>query len=150
VACEAISNCLTVTVNTISATISIIAGDDECPELDIAKGFDPNNNGPYNAGATEVVFRVSRQSSTAPTWGFDYEVQDATIYATSPEDQTGTISGIAANYYDLHFYITNNPGNIIDVKLVVREVSDSDGCSDPTDREEIINILEMPAVGPFE
>jgi hypothetical protein len=150
VACEANSNCLTVTVNTISATISIIDGDDECPELDIAKGFNPDNNGPYSAGATEVVFRVSRQNSTAPTWEFDYEVQDATVYATSPEDQTGTISGIGANYYDLHFYITNDPGNLINVKLVVSEVSDSDGCSDLTDREEIINVFEMPAVGPFE
>jgi hypothetical protein len=141
---------ITVTVISISVALSIEDGDDECPELDIAKGFNPDNNGPYNAGATEVIFRVTRLNSTAPTWEFDYEIQDATVHTTSPEDQTGTISGIVANYYDLHFHITNDPGNPIDVKLVVTEVSDSEGCSDTTNVEETINILPMPAVGPFE
>lgn len=150
VACEANSNCLAVIVNSISVALSKEQGDEECPELDAAKGFNPDNDGPYNAGATKVVFRVTRQNSSAPTWAFDYEIQHAIVYATSPEDQTGTISGIATNYYDLHFYITNDPGNPIDVKLVVTEVSDSEGCIDTTNVEETINIFPMPAVGTFK
>jgi hypothetical protein len=147
--CEAISNCVTVTVNTLSVLITAIYGDDECPELNPLKGFNPENGINYSSGSTEVVFRVMIQNSSATSWEFDYEIQGATVHSTSPEDQSGTISGITANNYDLHFHITNDPGNPINVKLLVTEVSDSEGCNDPTDRDETINILPMPALGPF-
>lgn len=151
VACEAASNCITVIISSISASITQVTPNYECPELLAIKGFNPKDDS-YDAGATEVVFTVSRVNSTATTWDFDYEIEDATVRSivpTSPNPESGTISAILTNDYEIHFYISNQPGAELVVKLVITSVSDSNGCSNSTPVEHTITISAMPAVGDF-
>jgi hypothetical protein len=131
--------------------ITPVTNDNQCPELNPVKGFNPENGASYNAGSTEIVFTVERQNSTSTTWAFDYQIEGATVSTNpiSPNPQSGTIANISGNDYEIHFYIVNIPGTPVAVKLVITEVRDSDGCSYNTEKEETINIKAMPVVGSF-
>jgi hypothetical protein len=145
------SSTATVTVYRITITIANVTANNVCPELDLLKGFNPENGPLYSSGSTEIVFSVERNNSFAATWEFDYEIEDATVSVNpaSPNPQSGTIENISGDVYEIHFFIVNNPGNPIPVKLVVSEVRDSNGCSDNSEHEETITISAMPVVGSF-
>lgn len=143
------SSSTTVTVDDLSTLISLQSTDYNCPELSSLTGFNPNNNGPYNPGATEVIFRVTRLNSLATNWEFDYEIQDATVSGTSPNSQTGTITGITTTDYNIHFYIVNTPGMAINLTFLVKAVRDSNGCSNLTNQSITDHINAMPVVGAF-
>ena len=89
----------------------------------------------------------------AATWEFDYIVggSDVTVsgIAASPNTQTGTKTGLTGSEYEIHFYILNQPGKIIEPTLKVTEARDSDGAKDETDREISTSIKAMPVVGSF-
>jgi hypothetical protein len=142
-----------VTVSHLSYSLERVTSTDECPELDPTKGFNPQSGASYNAGATEIVFKVTRIGSVAATWEFDYIVggSDVTVsgIAASPNTQTGTKTGLTGNEYEIHFYILNQPGKIIEPTLKVTEARDSDGAKDETDREISTSIKAMPIVGSF-
>jgi len=140
-----------VTVSHLSYSLERVTSTDECPELDPSKGFNPQSGASYNAGATEITYKVIRIGSVAATWEFDFLVEDAIVsgIAASPNLQTGTKSGLTGNEYEIHFYILNQPGSIVTPKLRITEVRDSAGAKDETDREISTSIKAMPVVGSF-
>jgi hypothetical protein len=150
--CDEFSTTTNVTVTQITFSVSPVTADNICPELDLVKGFNPENGPLYNSGSTEIVFIVEILNSIAATWEFDYAIENASVSVNpvSPNPQSGTIENISGNESEIHFFIVNNPGNPIAVKLVVSEVRDSESCSNNTEQEEIINISAMPDLGPFE
>jgi hypothetical protein len=145
------SSTAVIAVSDLSFTLSRVTLNNQCPELDWNKGFNANQNGPYNAGATEIVFKITRTPAVAATWEFDYIIEDATVSSigSSPNPQTGTISGLSGADYDTHFYITNQPGSAINVKFKVTAMRDSNGGTDNTEREVTTTIAPMPGIGIF-
>jgi len=136
-----------VTVQRINAIVSDAdASSTDCP--DFLGPWDANNNS-YNPGVSQVIFRVTRESSTT-NWGFNYGITGATVYSTSPNPQTGTISGLSANTIDLIFYITNIPGTQQNVTFTTSNVADGN-CTETytTDNSATHTIKPMPAIGSF-
>ncbi|HPR30889.1 MAG TPA: hypothetical protein PLK12_02285 [Prolixibacteraceae bacterium] len=142
----------TVTVHRIAATVELESGDNECPDLEASQGFNPDNNGPYNAGATAVTFTVTRVYSSAATWGFIYTLDGTNISVpgSSPNPATGTINNIGDDSYDITFWMTNVVNTPLTATLTIDEVFDSHGCNDTSAPTDDVDILAMPAVGPFQ
>jgi hypothetical protein len=149
---SAYSTTATIMVSDLSFTLSRVTPNNDCPELDTDKGFKPNNDGPYNAGASEIVFEITRTPAVAATWEFDYVIEDATVssISSSPNLQSGTIENLNGAEHNVHFYILNQPGSAVNVKLKVTELRDSNGGTDNTEREIITTIAPMPGIGTFQ
>jgi hypothetical protein len=143
---------VTLTVNNFSATLTLQSVDNNCPELLPTKGFNPEN-GTYNAGATEVVFRVTRITGGA-AWGFDYVLSGTNVVVRtasppSPESQSGSKSLLAGdNYVDLVFYINNSPGNSLTPTITISNLVDVNGGTASV-IPVTCTIKAMPVVGSF-
>jgi hypothetical protein len=145
----------TVTVNSIESSVTLISDDAECPQLLESQGFEPENSS-YNEGTTKVTFAVSRLYSSTGTWGFSFNISGGDVVAESviPGPSTGnamngTYSGLSGTSVDLDFYITNVANTPMNVILTVTDISDSNGGSSSVDSSADVDILAMPAVGPF-
>jgi hypothetical protein len=136
-----------VTIQRINAIVTDAdASSTDCP--DFLGPWDANANS-YNAGVTQVIFTVSRESSST-NWGFNYGITGATVYATSPNPQTGTISGLSANSTNLIFYITNIPGSQQEVTLTISNVADANCPETKTDDNSAMHTIKaMPKIGSF-
>jgi hypothetical protein len=154
--------------NPLSATVTQLTPDNECPQLDPSLGFEPNNDGPYNAGSSEIQFQVQ---SNAPTtdWSFDFDFSDAngltgfvvdSVNATGNssynEDilsSSGTFSSIPAadDLITITARVKNIPGEQVEVDFNVTNITDSNGCStDYTENRDTVIMNIMPVVGQFE
>jgi hypothetical protein len=167
VACETNSNCVTVTVNLISIVVSATSASD-CPELDPAKGFEPNNNGPYNPGATDLVFEVEF-ITPSKEWQFTFDVSEAENIAgftvqsvnasgtgyspSSINAATGTFQAIpsSATNITITVRVSNIPGVEQDVVFNVSNVkyTDNSFSENYTNKLSSISIKAMPAIGDF-
>ncbi|HKM92471.1 MAG TPA: hypothetical protein VJY41_02340 [Prolixibacteraceae bacterium] len=144
-------------LDNIQAIVTRLSDDYACPELIPAQGFESDNSGPYDVGATKVIFRVERQNSLANTWGFDFnvsgtsvKVEDVSPAPSSGNDDNGTYTGLTGDYVDLEFLIKNIEKTPLTVTLNVTSITDSNGCSDATERSKSSHILSMPHAGPFK
>ena len=145
----------TVTVYSITATISAITSDWECPELIPAQGFMPDNDAPYNAGTTKLIFRVTRGSSTS-AWSFSYTVSGGSVnvsyFPNNPASATVNVNA-GDNFIDMIFFVNNTPGSAQSIVFEITSVNDTDhSCSTNYalgSNTQIINISAMPAVGPY-
>jgi hypothetical protein len=143
-----------VKVTNIEATVSLLSSSNICPETDTNQGFNPDNSA-YNAGATRVVFRVSRPANTVD-WRFEYQIEDATVrtniddpspypqQSSSPIEVDGSL-----DYFDLTFYIDNEPGTPLTPLLKISSIADDNGCSGTTTPTADVDIKAMPMVGSF-
>jgi hypothetical protein len=158
----------TIEIQPISATVQQVTNDNECPQLDPNLGFEPNNDGPYNAGSSEIQFQVQNNSPTA-TWSFDFEITDAngltgfvvdsvnaagnSSYNQDILSSLGTFSSIPAadDLITITARVKNIPGEQIEVDFNLTNISDTNGCStDYTENRDTVIMNVMPVVGQFE
>lgn len=144
----------TVTVNSIESSVTLISDVAECPQLLESQGFEPENSS-YNEGTTEVIFTVSRLYSSTGTWGFSFNIsggvnaESVTPGPSTGNAMNGSYSGLSGTSVNLHFFITNVANTPLNVILTVTDISDSNGGSSSVDSSADVDILAMPAVGPF-
>jgi PKD repeat protein len=162
------TNVVTVVVDSPSATVTQYTPDNECPQLDPNLGFEPNNDGPYNAGSSEIQFQVQNNSPTA-TWSFDFEITDAngltgfvvdsvnaagnSSYNQDILNSSGTFNSIPAadDLITITARVKNIPGEQIEVDFNLTNISDSNGCStDYSANRDTVIMNVMPVVGQFE
>ena len=153
--CTSVSSITNVLVYSITATISAITSDWECPELIPAQGFMPDNDAPYNAGTTKLIFRVTRGSSTS-AWSFSYTVSGGSVnvsyFPNNPASATVNVNA-GDNFIDMIFFVNNTPGSAQSIVFEITSVNDTDhSCSTNYalgSNTQTINISAMPAVGPY-
>lgn len=158
----------TVTVNPgPTVTVKQVTADYECPQLISDYGFNPNNNGPYNPGSSEIMFAVILDEP-ASDWDFSFNIEakyDETssvdidsvnirgthydLTGTSPYSYTGVYQ--TTDSVGVHAWVKNIPGEQVKVIFDVSEIS-VDNCKSTFNDEKrdtiIMNI--MPVVGHFE
>jgi hypothetical protein len=158
----------TIEIEPLSATVQQVTNDNECPQLDPNLGFEPNNDGPYNAGSSEIQFQVQNNSPTA-TWSFDFDITDAngltgfvvdsvnaagnSLYNQDILNSSGTFSSIPAadDLITITARVKNIPGEQIEVDFNLTNISDSNGCStDYSANRDTVIMNVMPVVGSFE
>ncbi|MGF7140910.1 Ig-like domain-containing protein [Roseimarinus sediminis] len=155
-ACGNSSTCTyDVTVKSITVTVELVSSNNDCPELIANQGFNPENTS-YDAGATEVIFRVTLNNSDATTWNLDYnigatvDVRTGGLYPSpNPQSFNNYQVNNGTNTVDLIFYINNDPGNSITPVFTVTSVTDEWGCNYATDESTSVIIKAMPEVGAF-
>jgi hypothetical protein len=143
----------TITIQNIASSVIRNSPDAECPQLLETQGFRPEN-GNYDEGTTKVTFTVSRLYSSTGTWGFSYIISGGTAESVLPAQTSGTAgngsySGLSGTSVVLDFYISNVANTPLTVTLTVTDISDSNSCSSSVDSSDDVDILAMPAVGPF-
>lgn len=134
-----------------------------CPEF--GGPFNPDNSD-YNAGVTEVIFKVTKEESITGNWTFDFEIdQTGEVEVYDLVSVTGNNSTITYNNdvaggsidatdnteVTYTFWIVNVPGTALDVKITVSNGNDG-VCSETssTNDNNITHVInEMPAVGSF-
>jgi hypothetical protein len=157
-----------ITVNSISATISQITPDNECPQLDPALGFEPNNDGPYDAGSSEIQFQIQNNSPTTD-WNFTFDISDANgttgflvdsvnaagndSYNQDILNSNGTFSSIpvADDLITITTRVKNIPGSQLEIDFNLSNITDTNGCSTSyTENRDTVIMNVMPVVGSFE
>jgi len=149
---------------------------ESCPELNFAKDFQPiivdlegNNTTAYNAGYSEVSFKISR-AGTANAWDFNFTIANATTanytYTISGDtsgdllvgtgDQANATKDVAAAAGDAFVTITLKVPNVEsvnpDFSFTINSASDHVSKATDSDNSDdqvthMINIL--PAIGGF-
>jgi hypothetical protein len=148
----AISNFI-VQVYKINTRITPFSTENICPQLSADYGFNPDNNGPYNPGTTQLNFNISRENSNS-AWSFYYTVSGGIVNSSySPfYPSTGTV-GLdgETDEFNMILYINNTPGSEQIIELEISNVTDTDhGCViRNTSYTSNITINEMPVVGSF-
>jgi len=125
---------------------------DHCPEH---TGL-ITEDGSYNPGTTQVVFRVDRQYSNV-AWEFDYTLTGVTVssvvVSSGNDAVAGTISAIPAgdNYVMLTFNIINTPGAAQSAVFTIIRATDANSAVETltTDNARTHEIKVMPAIGAF-
>lgn len=156
-----------VTVNELNMVVSDetpTPSGNHCPEF--GGPFNPDNSD-YNAGVTEVIFKVSKEESTTGNWTFDFaidETGDVEVYdlvsvkdnndntiSYTGDDDSGNLDAGDNTEVIFTFWIVNKPGNQLDVEFTVSNgndgICDETGSSDDNSKTHVINV--MPAVGSF-
>lgn len=154
-----------ITINKLNIIVSDISAEigSDCPDL--FSPFDPNNSS-YNAGVSEVSYRVVRDLSFN-NWTFDFSVSGGNVSVynapaltgddiTNPSQTSGTFQSGSINagnnsYVDFTFEIVNVPGSSLDVQFSVSNGNDG-SCNETesTSDNTITHTIEaMPAVGSF-
>jgi hypothetical protein len=164
-----------VTVKRLNLEVSQLASEG-CPDLleSTTPPFEPEN-GSYHHGATEVVFRVTRELSVNSNWSFDFEIEGIVVVTSAASNVTKlTLAGDDANppvrtgnllsgnidagentYVDLIFEIENTPGSEQIVDFNISNPDDGTGCGETETGSENDNsaqytILSMPVIGSFD
>lgn len=128
----------------------------KCPDMEQALDFDPNTAGPYDAGASEIIFKVSRISPANQTWYFNYSLSvtgstldtDFTQPEANPTDPV--VKNSSDSDHELIFYVVNQPGQSITVELSISNVSVG-GCVDSSNGTHTSSVVisVMPQIGNF-
>jgi hypothetical protein len=154
-----------------TATASRVGSYEICPDTDHSP-FNPDNNGPYNSGTTNVDYIVTRTSGGTGAWEFDFTILVGIGADYHPEYVKDTIVSpghIESGYphivmcddndaVNLRFEIKNVPGKELLVTFMLGEVRnsvyDNNTCivpvADPPYQYVDKKISAMPSVGPFE
>lgn len=160
------SSILPVVIEPLSASAKQVTADYECPQLISDYGFNPNNDGPYNPGSSEIMFAVILDEP-ASEWDFSFDIEakyDETSVVIDSVNILGThydLTGTSPYSYTdvpqeadsvgVHVWVKNIPGEQVKVIFDVSEISD-DNCTSTFNAEKrdtvIMNI--MPVVGRFE
>jgi hypothetical protein len=163
---QSLSESSTVTVNQFNMIISdatLTPSGGHCPEF--GGPFNPNNSD-YNAGVTEVIFKVIKEEFTTGNWTFDFgidETGDVEVYdlvsvtgnnstiAYNNDVAGGSIDATDNTEVTFTFQIWNVPGTTLDVDFMVSNGNDGncDETGNLTDNNEIHTINGMPVVGTF-
>lgn len=156
----------TIEIEPLSVTVKQVTADYECPQLFTDLGFNPNNDGPYNPGSSEIMFSVKLEEP-ASDWNFNFDVEamyDITSVDIDSVNILGThydLTGTSPYSYNdvpqttdsvgVHVWVKNIPGEQVKVIFDVSEISD-DNCTSTFNEEKrdtiIMNV--MPVVGRFE
>jgi hypothetical protein len=154
----------TVIVREINVLVSKESSEPLCPQF--LSPFNPDN-GSYNEGASEVVFRVTRENSSQD-WRFYYEIEEAndlvgftvlnvmgvgefTPVINPVEDGGNWYFEVPAinNYLLLTVNFANIMGQSIHVKLTLNTITSS-GCTDIDTPDSTLILSAMPVIGLFE
>ncbi|HPR62374.1 MAG TPA: hypothetical protein PLF35_15565, partial [Prolixibacteraceae bacterium] len=159
VVCTLESNRAEIIVNGISATVTRLTANNECPELIEEQGFNAQS-GSYDAGSTLVSFRVSVDQTPVSDWSFTYALSGATLrtglasppvtpYYTNTTDNITVPSGTSS--IDLHFYVNNTPPVEVVPEITITNISDAT-CTDTGSGPHTANVTinAMPDVGDYE
>lgn len=149
--------------NMVVSDVTLTPSGEHCPEF--GGPFNPDNSD-YNAGVTEVIFKVIKEESATGTWTFDFGIDesgDVEVYDlvsvtgnNSIISYDGNVAGGSIDATDntevtFTFQIKNVPGTRLDVAFTVLNGNDGicieTGSIDDNNLRHIINV--MPAVGSF-
>lgn len=167
------------------ATITIIRfnlivspnGTADCPALlsTTTPPFDPDNSS-YNAGATEVTFRVEPDGAFSYNsgWTFDFSLTGTVVVPNTASTVTvltlngddtnvpvqtlgnfisGTVDAGNNSWVDLTFQIENTPGSAQTIEFSISNANDGDSCGETesiNDNDATHTIEAMPVVGAFD
>ena len=163
-----------VTINRLNLAVS--SDGSGCANLldSTLPSFNPENEH-YNAGASRVVFRVTRELSSNNNWTFDFtcsgniEVSNAASVISSlvldgsggatpiytGTSASGSVDAKDNNYVDLVFEINNTTNSEQLISFSISAIDDG-VCSGETetnsalDNTGVYRILTMPSIGSFE
>jgi len=164
-------NDITCSFTVIVRTIDIAVTDQgsvpfDCPQL--LSPFNANTNS-YNAGRSEVSFRVDRSNSTqAWTIYYNFELTatpakgglvldnvrgfDMSGDEIAPIDNTHFDIPASEDFITIRVLVNNEPGHALTITLTVDQVT-SGGCNetvpDEDDNSDSYNLSIMPAIGSF-
>ena len=159
VVCTLESDRAEIIVNGISATVTRLSTNNDCPELSEDQGFNAQS-GSYDAGSTLVSFRVTVDQTPVSDWSFTYTLSGVTLrsgltsppitpYYTNLTDNISVPSGTSS--IDLHFYVNNNPPVEVVPEITITNISDAT-CTDTGSGSHTadVTIKAMPDVGDYE
>jgi hypothetical protein len=158
----------TIVIQPLSSTVTQYTPDNECPQLDPALGFEPNNDGPYDAGSSEIQFQIQNNSPTTD-WNFTFDISDANgttgflvdsvnaagndSYNQDILNSNGTFSSIpvADDLITITTRVKNIPGSQLEIDFNLSNITDTNGCSTSyTENRDTVIMNVMPVVGSFE
>lgn len=165
---------IAITVNRFNLIVSP-NGMAACPDLspDTDPPFNPNNS-TYNAGATELTFRITPDPTFSYNsgWSFDFAFAGVIVLTSGSSNVTvltaagdvstpsktgnetsGNVDAGNNNWVDLTFQVVNTPGSAQNISFSISNADDGDSCGETEsldDNDVTYTIQAMPVVGEFD